>query len=148
MAIDEIINTLRSRQNGRHFEEDIIKCIFMDENIWISIKISPNFAPKGQMDNISALVQIMAWCKPGDKPLSEPMMVSLLTYASIGLNGWNWELAYSILIKSLKIVLFCFMVVRRVLNTLSITNLMLYQTKIFLAFMIVRKSAGYPIKLM
>ena len=30
----------------------------------------------------------MAWCRPGDKPLSEPMMVSLLThiYASLGLN--------------------------------------------------------------
>ena len=34
-------------------------------------------------------VQIMAWCRPGDKSLSEPMMVSLLTwriYASLGLN--------------------------------------------------------------
>ena len=32
--------------------------------------------------------QIMAWCRPGDKPLSEPMMVSLLThiYASLSLN--------------------------------------------------------------
>ena len=31
----------------------------------------------------------MAWRQPGDKPLSEPMMVSLLThviYASLGLN--------------------------------------------------------------
>ena len=33
-------------------------------------------------------MQIMAWLRPGDKPLSEPMLVSLLThiYASLGLN--------------------------------------------------------------
>ena len=33
------------------------------------------FAPKGQINSIPALVQIMAWRRPGDKPLSEPMMV-------------------------------------------------------------------------
>ena len=33
-----------------------------------------------QVNNISALVQIMAWHRPGDKPLSELMMVSLLTH--------------------------------------------------------------------
>ena len=46
-------------------------------NIWISIKISLNFVPKGSINNITGLVQIMAWHRPGDKPLSEPMMVSL-----------------------------------------------------------------------
>ena len=29
---------------------------------------------EGLIDNIPALVQIMAWCRSGDKPLSEPMM--------------------------------------------------------------------------
>ena len=54
----------------------------------ISIKISLKFIPKGPINNIPALVQIMAWCRPGDKPLSELMVVSLLTciYASLGLN--------------------------------------------------------------
>ena len=28
----------------------------------------------GQIDNISALVQIMSWCRTGDKPLPEPMV--------------------------------------------------------------------------
>ena len=44
--------------------------------------------PKGQINNIPALVQIMAWCRPGDTPLSEPMMASLcwLIYVSLGLN--------------------------------------------------------------
>ena len=68
-------NTLRPRQNGRHFPDDIFKCIFLNENVWISIKISLNFVPKDPINNISALVQIMAWRRPGDKPLSEPMMV-------------------------------------------------------------------------
>ena len=74
----ESINTLRLRQNDHHFPNDIFKCIFVNENISISIKISLKFVPKGPVNNISALVQIMPWRRPGDKPLSEPMMVSLL----------------------------------------------------------------------
>ena len=68
------INTLRLRQNGRHFPNDIFKCIFMKENISITIKISLKFAPKGPINNIPALVQIMAWRRTGAKPLSEAMM--------------------------------------------------------------------------
>ena len=52
--------------------------IFLNENVRISIKISLMFVPKGPINNIPALVQIIAWRRPGDKPLSEPMMVSLL----------------------------------------------------------------------
>ena len=70
-----ILNTLRPRQNGRHFPDDIFKCIFLRENVQISIKISLKLVPKGPMNNIPALVQIMAWCQSGNKPLSEPMMV-------------------------------------------------------------------------
>ena len=54
------------------------KCIFLNETVGISIKISPKFVPKGPINNIPALVQVMAWRLPGDKPLSEPMMVSSL----------------------------------------------------------------------
>ena len=79
--------TLRPRQNGRHFADDIFKCIFLNENVSISIKISLMFVPKGPINNIPALVQIMAWRRPGDKPLSEPMMVNL----SLGLNELNWD---------------------------------------------------------
>ena len=66
----------------------MFKCIFLNENVWIPLKISLKFIPKGPIDNIPALVQIMGWGRPGDKPLSEPMMVSLLThiYASPSLN--------------------------------------------------------------
>ena len=34
------INTLKPRKNGRHFADDIFKCIFLNENVWIPIKIS------------------------------------------------------------------------------------------------------------
>ena len=81
-------NTLRPRQNGRHFADDIFKYIFLNGNFWIPVKISLKFVPKGTINIIPALVQIMAWRRPGDKPLSEPMVVSLPThiYASLGLN--------------------------------------------------------------
>ena len=81
-------NTLRPRQNGRHFPDDILKWIFMNENVWISIKISLQFVPKGQINNIPALLQMMAWRRPGDKPLSEPMMVRLLTHICVARPQW------------------------------------------------------------
>ena len=82
------INTLRPRQDGRHFPDDILKCIFLNENEWISLKISLKFVRKGPLNNISALVQIMAWRRPGDKPLSEPMMVSLPTHICVTRPQW------------------------------------------------------------
>ena len=85
-------NTSRLRPNGRHFTDDIFKCIFLNENIWISINISLNFVPKGQINNIPALVPIMAWRRPGDKPLSEPMMVSLLTHICVTWHQWVYPL--------------------------------------------------------
>ena len=72
------LNTLRPRQNGRHFADDMFKCVFLNENIWISIRISLNLVPNGSISYIPALVQILSWRRPGDKPLSEPMTVSLL----------------------------------------------------------------------
>ena len=57
------------------FPADILKCIFMNENVWISIKISLNIVPDDPNNNIPALVQIMVWRRLGNKPLSEPMMV-------------------------------------------------------------------------
>ena len=74
-----VVNTLRPRQNGRHFTDGTFKCIFLYEIVWIPIWISLTFVPKGQINNIPALVQIMDWRRPGDKPLSEPMMVRLPT---------------------------------------------------------------------
>ena len=82
------LNTLRPRQNGRHFPDNIFKCIFLNDNVCILIKISLNFVPKGPINNISALVQIIALRWPGDKPWSEPIMVSLLTHIYITRPRW------------------------------------------------------------
>ena len=59
-----LLNTLRPRLNGRHFPDDIFKCIFLNENAWISIKISLKFVPKGSINNIPALVQIICVTRP------------------------------------------------------------------------------------
>ena len=83
-----IFNTLRPRQNGRHFADDIFKCILLNENAWIPNKISLKFVPKGPINNISSLVQIMAWRRPGDKPLSEPMMVRSLMHICVTRPQW------------------------------------------------------------
>ena len=81
-------NTLRPRQSGRHFPDDIFKCIFFNENGRIFIKISLKFVPKVPINNIPALGQIMAWRRPGNKPLSEPMMVDLLMHICVTRPQW------------------------------------------------------------
>ena len=88
MGSDLRLNTLRPKQNGRHLPDDIFKCIFLNESIWIWINISLKFVPRCPIDNIPALVQIMAWRWPGDKPLSEPMMVRLPTHICVTRPQW------------------------------------------------------------
>ena len=82
------MNTSRLRQNCRHFADDIFKCIFLNERVWILLKISLKFVPKARINNIPALVQIMAWRRTGDKPLSEPLLVSL--WAPIYITRPQW----------------------------------------------------------
>ena len=51
-----VLTLLRPRQNGRHFAYDIFKWIFLNENVWIPIKISLKFVPQCPINNIPALV--------------------------------------------------------------------------------------------
>ena len=83
-----LINTLGLRQDARHLADDIFKRIFLNQNVWILIKISLKFILNGPINNIPALVQIMAWYRPGDKPLYEPMMVSLLMHICVTRPQW------------------------------------------------------------
>ena len=89
--ISYFFNTLRPRRNEQHFADDIFKRIFFNENVCILIKISLKFVLKGQINNIPALVQIMVWRRWGDKPLSEPMVVTQYIHASLGLNELTSE---------------------------------------------------------
>ena len=50
------VNSSPPGQNGRHFADDIFKCIFVNEEFCIFIKISLKFIPKGPIDNNPALV--------------------------------------------------------------------------------------------
>ena len=65
------------------FQTTFFKWIFVNENVGISINISLKFVPIGPINNIPTLVQVMAWRRPGDKPLSEPMMVRLRTHICV-----------------------------------------------------------------
>ena len=91
-------NTLRPSRNRRHFADDIFKCIFLNENVLISIKISLKYIPKGPINNIPALVQIMAWGRPGDKPSSEPMMIISLTHICVSWPQWVNTMKISVIL--------------------------------------------------
>ena len=102
------LNSLRPRQNRRHFADDVFKCNFLNENVWSPIQVSLKFVPKRSINNIPALVQIMAWRRPGDKPLSEPMMVKLPTHVCVTRHQW--------FMLSLIHGIFCFLVQSLLLN--------------------------------
>ena len=69
-----MVQLIEAEKNGRHFPDDIFKCIFLNENVFISIKISLKFVPKDPINKNPALVLIMAWCLLGERPLSELMV--------------------------------------------------------------------------
>ena len=69
---------------GRHKMDANSLRIFSKAFSWMKIyKL-----PKGPINIISALNQIMAWRRPGDKPLSEPMVFRLLTHTCIDRPQW------------------------------------------------------------
>ena len=84
---------------GRDEIDAIVQTTFWNAFSWmkkyeLSLKISLKFVPKFQINNIPALIQIMAWRRPGDKPLSEPMIVILLTHICVTRPQWvNYSLS-------------------------------------------------------
>ena len=76
------------RQIGHQFPDDIFKCTVLNENQWIYWSM----IPRVQINNIPALVEILAWRRPGAKLLTEPMLVSLLSHICIpqcDCTDWN-----------------------------------------------------------
>ena len=65
-------NTLRPRQNGRHFASDMFQFILLDENYFKLISLK--FFPMGSIKNKLALVGIGVWHRTGDRLLSKPMV--------------------------------------------------------------------------
>ena len=54
--------------------DDNSKCIFLNENDRIPIRISLKFVPRSPVDNKPGLVQVMAWRRTGANPLPELML--------------------------------------------------------------------------
>ena len=50
-----LLNTLRPRQNGRHFTDDTFKPIFLNEKIRISIKNFTEVCPYGSTEQYSSI---------------------------------------------------------------------------------------------
>ena len=65
----------------RHFQT-------FKENVWISIKISLKFVPKGPINNIPVMVQKMAWPCSGARPLSELILVIFPTHICVIWPQW------------------------------------------------------------
>ena len=83
-----LLNTLRPRQNGRHFPDHIFKCIFLNENVWIWLKISLGFVPRVRINNIPALVQIwLIAVQATSHYLNQWWLVYWHMYASLGLKS-------------------------------------------------------------
>ena len=81
--------SLRLRQNGCHFADHTFKSMLLNKNVITMIKISVKLVPKGLINNTPASVQIMAWCRPVDKPLPERMMVRLPMHICITRSQWD-----------------------------------------------------------
>ena len=74
---------------GRHFPDNILKRIFFHENVWIPIKISLKFVPKGPVNNIPALVQKMAYIIQwllDYRCIYESLRLNMLTHWVL----WDW----------------------------------------------------------
>ena len=86
VTLDEYIE--RPRQNGHHFPNDILKCIFLNESMWISIKISLKFGPMVQLTTFHRFF-FRYWLGAGqviNHYLNQWWSVYWRIYASLGLN--------------------------------------------------------------
>ena len=88
MKLNSWLNSSPPGQNAHHFADDIFKRNVLNENVKVSINISLIFIPKGPINNISALVQMMAWCRVGGKPLTEKILTQFTDAYMRHWGGW------------------------------------------------------------
>ena len=90
-----LFNTLRPRH---HFADNIFKCIFLNENAWIALKISLKFVPKVQLTIFQDWFRW--WLGAGQATshyLNQWWLVYWRIYASLSLNEltvWSMWLIY------------------------------------------------------
>ena len=63
------VDTFRAELNSQHLRGDTLKCISWKGNFWALVDIFLKFVHKCLINNKLALLQVMAWCWTGDKPL-------------------------------------------------------------------------------
>ena len=86
--------------------DNIFKCIFLNENDKILIHISLKFFPSSPIDDKQALVQVMACCWTGDKPLPEPMLTQITdAYIYVALRGDESNLYLQFVLQYFRVVL-------------------------------------------
>ena len=95
-----------------------------------SLQISLKFAPKFRINDIPGLVQIMARRRPGDKPLSEPMVFSLPTHICITRPQWVWNL-FSWRKVIPQVIPWLLMICRGQVNRLSAAMILIEFSRIF-----------------
>ena len=78
---DNIGRDKMAASSRRYFQIHFVEWKFMNFG---------KFDPKGPINNIPALVQMMAWCRSGDKPLSEPTLVNLLAVGATRVTRPQW----------------------------------------------------------
>ena len=83
----------RLTQKWTPFRRQCFQMHFLEWKCMNFAKISLKFVPKVPVNNIPALVHILAWRRSGDKPLSELMMVSLLTQICVTRPQWVNQIA-------------------------------------------------------
>ena len=77
--------------NGCYFADDIFNRIFVKENLCLWIQISLKFVAEDLIDKLSALVEVMAWCWPWDKPLPEAMMTQFANTCIYVQNSMSYK---------------------------------------------------------
>ena len=80
------INTLMPKQYGRHFADSIFKCVFLNENVFILIKVSMTFVHRVQLTIFQHWFNwYVAWLAP-NQYLNQWWLVYWLIFASPGHN--------------------------------------------------------------
>ena len=67
----QCVTTVRPEEDGQDCATDIFGHIFLNENCAILTGSPLKYVPKGPINNMPAMVQIMVWWQTGDKPSSK-----------------------------------------------------------------------------
>ena len=79
-----VVYHIEAKTNGCHFEDDIFKCISLDENAWILNNISLKLVPYSPINNMQVFIQIMAWRLPAIIWTNDSLLTYIRHLASIG----------------------------------------------------------------